>query len=106
MGNTLGQEWERELSRLPGVTGAVSAGAAGLAAWPTAGEPAEALVTLTVESLDLRATTPALLAWVRTRGFALVSMRAEPVTLTDVFTTLMRRKQTHQQTPGAESADV
>jgi hypothetical protein len=50
-----------------------------------------------VESLDLRATTPALLTWVRARGLVLVSMRAEPVTLTDVFTALTGRQQTAPQ---------
>ena len=75
--------WEHELRRLPGATEAsVSTGT-------TAGEH----VTLTVESLDLRATTPALLAWVQGRDLGLVSMRAEPVTLTEVFTALTRRQQ-------------
>ncbi|HEX8997733.1 MAG TPA: ABC transporter ATP-binding protein [Ktedonobacterales bacterium] len=87
----LRREWERELSHLPGVTGAASA----LATHGTA----EALVTLSVESLDLRATTPALLAWVRARDLALVSMQAEPVTLTEVFTTLTRRQQSLPQGP-------
>lgn len=94
-GEALGQEWEHELSHLPGVTGAAPA--------VSARGPAESLMTLTVKSLDLRATTPALLAWVRTRGFALVSMGAEPVTLTDVFTALTRRQQTGQQTSAAAS---
>jgi ABC-2 type transport system ATP-binding protein len=97
-GEALRSEWERELSHLPGVTGAASA-------LSTRGT-AETLVTLVVESLDLRATTPALLAWVRTRGFALVSMRAEPVTLTDVFTTLTRRQQTLQQSQSQRSAEA
>jgi hypothetical protein len=47
-------------------------------------------LTVTVQSLDLRATTPALLAWVRTTGLDLVSMQAQAVTLTDVFTALAR----------------
>ncbi|HZC06285.1 MAG TPA: ABC transporter ATP-binding protein [Ktedonobacterales bacterium] len=87
----LRHKWERELARLPGVTGAATTLAAH--------ETADRLVTLTVESLDLRATTPALLAWVRTRGLALTSMRAEPVTLTEVFTALTRRQQTPSQGP-------
>jgi ABC-2 type transport system ATP-binding protein len=49
---------------------------------------AESSVTVNVESLDLRTTTPALLAWVREQGFLLLSMQAEPVTLTDVFQAL------------------
>jgi ABC-2 type transport system ATP-binding protein len=73
--------WEGELRRLPGASHAAPAVASG-----------ESL-TLTVESLDLRATTPALLSWVRARGLTLVSMQAEPVTLTDVFTALTRREQ-------------
>ena len=75
-------DWAQELRRLPG---AVEASVSGADA---------DLRTLTVESVDLRATTPALLAWVRTSGLALVNMRAEPVTLTDVFTALTRRQQT------------
>ena len=85
--------WERELAHLPGATDA--------AVTRATHETGAGLVTLTVESLDLRATTPALLAWVRTRGLALVSMRAEPVTLTEVFTALTRR----QQSPSQEPAD-
>lgn len=73
--------WEVELRRLPGATDASTRAATG------------ELLTLTVESLDLRATTPALLAWVRAQGLTLVSMRAEPVTLTEVFTALTRRQQ-------------
>ncbi|HEV8192971.1 MAG TPA: ABC transporter ATP-binding protein [Ktedonobacterales bacterium] len=73
--------WEGELRRLPGASGAAPTVASG------------DLVTLTVESLDLHATTPALLSWVRTQGLTLVSMRAEPVTLTDVFMALTSRKQ-------------
>ena len=74
-------EWEHELAGLPGSTAA------------TIGTHDE-LIMLTVESLDLRATTPALLAWVRMRGLTLVSMRSEPVTLTEVFAALTRRQQT------------
>ncbi len=58
-------------------------------------------ITFTIESVDLRATTPALLAWVRAQGFTLVSMRAEPVTLTDVFTALARYQPT--SLPNAEA---
>jgi heme ABC exporter ATP-binding subunit CcmA len=73
--------WVQELRRLPGAREAAGATASGK------------VVTLTVESLDLRATTPALLEWVRERSLTLVSMQAEPVTLTDVFTALTSRKQ-------------
>jgi ABC-2 type transport system ATP-binding protein len=76
-------EWERELAGLPGATSATSA---------TTDDEHGVVVTLLLESLDLRATTPALLAWVRARGLVLVSMRAEPVTLTDVFTALTGRQ--------------
>jgi ABC-2 type transport system ATP-binding protein len=77
------QEWERDLAQLPGVTGASMGSSAS-----TSGD---AVVTVSIDSLDLRVTTPALLAWVQAQGHSLVSMQAEPVTLTDVFTTLTRR---------------
>ncbi|HEV2458860.1 MAG TPA: ABC transporter ATP-binding protein [Ktedonobacterales bacterium] len=76
-----GLAWEHELRRLPGASDAAIGVATGN------------LVTVTVESLDLRATTPALLMWVRARGLTLVSMEAEPVTLTEVFTALTRHQQ-------------
>jgi ABC-2 type transport system ATP-binding protein len=69
--------WLARLGELPGVT-AVHA-----PAWDDAGR-----VILAAESSDLRATTPALLAHLRTGGLALASMRAEPVTLDDVFMAL------------------
>ncbi len=47
-----------------------------------------ALTELNLESVDLRATMPALLSWVRNKGFQLVSLKAEPVTLQDVFLAL------------------
>lgn len=78
--------WDDELRRLPGATDASTDASTGAASGDVA--------TLTVDSLDLRATTPALLAWVRAQNLTLVSMRAEPVTLTDVFTALTRRQQT------------
>lgn len=83
-------EWEQELRRLPGATNA------------SIGSVSGDLVTLTVESIDLRATTPALLAWVRAWSLTPVSMRAEPVTLTDVFTALTHRQQSPQP-PRAEN---
>ena len=49
-------------------------------------------LTVKVESLDIRTTTPALLAWVRAQGYTLVTMQAEPVTLTDVFQALAEHR--------------
>jgi heme ABC exporter ATP-binding subunit CcmA len=49
-------------------------------------------MTMRIESLDLRATTPTLLAWVRDHGFQVLSMQAEPVTLTDVFQALAEQR--------------
>jgi hypothetical protein len=46
------------------------------------------LATFTLDSVDLRATTPALIAWLQQQDVRLVSMEAEPVTLTDVFLAL------------------
>ena len=48
--------------------------------------------TVHVESLDLRATIPALLTWVREQGCTLTTMQAEPVTLNDVFQALAERR--------------
>ena len=48
--------------------------------------------TMHVESFDIRATIPALLAWVREQGCTLTTMQAEPVTLTDVFAALAERR--------------
>jgi ABC-2 type transport system ATP-binding protein len=45
-------------------------------------------VRLAAESADIRATTPALLAHLRDGGLTIASMRAEPVTLDDVFSAL------------------
>jgi ABC-2 type transport system ATP-binding protein len=45
-----------------------------------------------IESLDIRATIPALLAWVREQGCTLTTMQAEPVTLTDVFQALAEHR--------------
>ncbi len=49
-------------------------------------------LTMKVESLDIRATTPALLTWVRDQGYTLTTMQAEPVTLTDVFQALSEQR--------------
>ena len=48
--------------------------------------------SVSVESLDIRATIPALLNWAREQGCTLTTMRAEPVTLTDVFAALTERR--------------
>ncbi len=45
-------------------------------------------VVVSADSTDLRATTPALLAYLRATGVALASMQAQPVTLDDVFSML------------------
>jgi len=69
--------WLACLRRIPGVTDVHQ---------PT--RNANNRVMLTVESTDLRATTPALLAHLRADGLALASMHADPVTLDDVFIAL------------------
>ncbi|HEX5506833.1 MAG TPA: ABC transporter ATP-binding protein [Thermomicrobiales bacterium] len=45
-------------------------------------------LSVVLQSTDLRATTPALVRWVRGAGLTLVGLRAEPVTLADVFRAL------------------
>jgi ABC-2 type transport system ATP-binding protein len=73
--------WQTELLGLPAVVGVAAVGA-----------PAEAVTsgeqTLRLESVDLRATTPALLDWIRRHELILGTMRADPVTLADVFDAL------------------
>jgi ABC-2 type transport system ATP-binding protein len=86
-GTPLPAGWVGEVAALPGVTAV--AGNADSSVDSHAEVPD--IPVLQVESVDLRATTPGLLAWVRARNLALVSMRAEPVTLTDVFTALAAR---------------
>lgn len=95
-------EWEGELARLPGAIGAaiVTTSAASITV------ERDARVTVVVQSLDLRATTPALLAWARMRRLALVSMRAEHVTLTDVFAALTRRQQSPSPGETVDSQDM
>lgn len=66
----------RALATLPGVSRVTSP------------DMATDLLTIHLESVDLRATTPALLAWTQQQHLDLVSLRAEPVTLHDVFVTL------------------
>ncbi len=84
-GTRLPAGWEDEMRALPAVT-TVADGSEDDHGTAPAGP------VLRVESVDLRASTPALLGWVRTRHLVLVSMRAEPVTLTDVFTALASRQ--------------
>jgi len=55
-------------------------------------EASASSLSVKVESLDIRATTPALLAWVRDQGCTLTTMQAEPVTLTDVFQELAAQR--------------
>lgn len=81
-------DWLQALRRLPGAVDA------------SVDMASDKLQRLVVESIDLRATMPELLSWVREQRLALVNMRAEPVTLTDVFTALTR----HQQTTGLQPA--
>ncbi len=52
------------------------------------GPDAEGCFTLQVLSADVRATTPALLDWLRAGGCSLRGMHTEPVTLHDVFLSL------------------
>jgi ABC-2 type transport system ATP-binding protein len=66
------------LAKLPDVT------SVNLLSLDAESNPAQT-IHIRLESLNLRATTPALLNWVRVQGFALVSLKSEPVTLEDVF---------------------
>jgi ABC-2 type transport system ATP-binding protein len=84
-GEQLPARWETEVGALPGVTSVAGSVMDGQGA-------AASGLMLRVESLDLRASTPALLSWVRAYHLTLISMRAEPVTLTDVFTALADRR--------------
>ena len=88
-GEQLPAGWEAEVSTLAGVT-AVADGAPARAT-PVDGQGPSA-PEFGVESVDLRATTPALLGWLLTHHLSLVSMRAEPVTLDDVFMALAERR--------------
>jgi ABC-type multidrug transport system ATPase subunit len=92
-GVQLPADWETAVSMLPGIT-AVSGHKAGDVAesledgYQQAPSARPSGPVFQVESVDVRASTPALLSWLRAQELALVSMRAEPVTLTDVFTAL------------------
>ncbi|HEX8981667.1 MAG TPA: ABC transporter ATP-binding protein [Ktedonobacterales bacterium] len=77
-GARLPEGWQAEVGALPGVV-AVEGGEAPDGA------------TLQAQSVDLRASTPALLAWIRAHRLTLGSMSAEPVTLTDVFRRVAER---------------
>jgi len=68
--------WQTSLLALPAVTD-VQMGIVGVG-----------LATFTLDSVDLCATTPALIAWLRQQHVRLRSMQAEPVTLADVFLAL------------------
>ncbi len=68
----LPEGWQAEVGGLPGVVA-------------VAGDKTPGGATLQAQSVDLRASTPALLAWIRSHQLSLSSMSAEPVTLTDVF---------------------
>jgi ABC-2 type transport system ATP-binding protein len=86
-GTQLPAGWDVDVKALPGaITVASTTGTTTDHAGPAAGP------VLRVESVDVRATTPSLLGWVRARDLALVSMQAEPVTLTDVFSALADRR--------------
>ena len=76
--------WQTELAALPGVTA--------VAAVASVASVASEGGAVRVESVDLRASTPALLGWIERHGLSLSSMRAEPVTLTDVFAALASRE--------------
>lgn len=81
--------WQSELAALPAVT-AVSAA------------PEGERGAVRMDSLDLRASTPALLDWLQRRELRLGSMRAEPVTLSDVFAALADH---HGQPDGDKGGD-
>ena len=87
--------WQTEVSALPGVISVMlDGGGATPEGDGLAGDACHLVsdATLRVGSVDLRASTSTLLGWIRKHGLALRSMRAEPVTLTDVFTTLAQRR--------------
>lgn len=89
-GTQLHAGWAGEVAALPGVTAVADSSVDGHVE-ATAGP------VLHVESADLRTTTPTLLDWVRAHDLALVSIQAEPVTLTDVFNALAdQRTQTER----------
>lgn len=110
-GERLPEDWTAELAALPGVTRVVEgAGAAGgdpadddesgddrgigddSSGDEGAGKIADAGPVVRVESVDPRASTPALLGWVRAHGLALASVRANPISLNDVFNALVERR--------------
>lgn len=88
-GEQLPDNWAAEVGSLPGV----SMVAANAVDAHGRGDREAAIGPLVrAESVDLRASTPALLDWVRAHHLTLISMRAEPVTLADVFTALADRR--------------
>lgn len=68
--------WQASLRTLPAVADVTMAIAG------------DGLATFTLESVDLRGTTPSLMDWLRRQDIRLVSMQAKPVTLNDVFLAL------------------
>lgn len=82
-GEQLPAGWGTEVAALPGVSAVTANAADGGGRREAASGP-----VVRAESVDLRASTPALLGWVRAHHLTLISMRAEPVTLADVFTAL------------------
>ncbi|HEX2916013.1 MAG TPA: ABC transporter ATP-binding protein [Chloroflexia bacterium] len=79
---SLSKELLSGLAQLPGVTAVDFTPSYEEATKET---PPGQITRLTIESIDLRSTTPALLNWVRDRELVLVSLKAERVTLEDVF---------------------
>ncbi|HKV83959.1 MAG TPA: ABC transporter ATP-binding protein [Ktedonobacterales bacterium] len=97
--------WEAALRSLPGVT-EVAALAEVAPVTASSAQAHDTRFEIVVQTLDLRVTTPALLASVRAHGLTLVGMKAEPVTLTDVFMALTRRQHHDQQTPSVREGDA
>jgi len=89
-GTLLPADWAGDVAALPGVTAVADHAASSEDGHAAAEAPAGPV--LRIESVDLRASTPALLGWMRAHQLPLLSMRAEPVTLTDVFTALAVRQ--------------
>ncbi|MGH2487887.1 MAG: hypothetical protein ACRDHE_17945, partial [Ktedonobacterales bacterium] len=94
--------WHAALRDLPGVTEVAALAPVAAAATNAHDSRFETVV----QTRDPRATTPALLASVRAHGLTLAGMKAEPVTLTDVFTALTRRQRRDQPEPSANEGDA
>lgn len=87
--------WDAVLQALPGVTEVAAFRPISSPSTQTEGT----LFSTVIQTLDLRATTPALLASIRAQGLSLVGMTAEPVTLTDVFLALTQRPDINHESP-------